>query len=130
MKKIATECVSWRWHDDYAWALESIANFDALLCEKLHVGVVAVCRGVPFVALNYRSKVPDFCRSINWDKFCLSTENLDTDQVLDSIATLTQKRNGYSARLRQDVLKVRNRLLDAVPHTVAALRPVRDDVVN
>ena len=49
------------WHDDYAWALESIANFDALLCEKLHVGVVAACRGVPFVTLNYRSKVLDFC---------------------------------------------------------------------
>jgi polysaccharide pyruvyl transferase WcaK-like protein len=109
------------WHDDYAWALESIANFDVVLCEKLHVGVVAACRGVPFVALNYRSKVLDFCRSINWDKFCLSTENLDPEQVLENIATLTHRPYDYSARLRQDALKVRRRLFESMPRVVAAL---------
>jgi polysaccharide pyruvyl transferase WcaK-like protein len=114
-------CAIEPWHEDYARALESIAGFDIVLCEKLHVGVVAACRGVPFVALNYRSKVLDFCRSINWDKFCLSTEHLDPDQVLESIATIAHRPHDYSARLRQDVLGVRERLLESVPCVVAAL---------
>jgi polysaccharide pyruvyl transferase WcaK-like protein len=50
------------WHDDYQRALASVSRFDLMICEKLHVGVVAACRSVPFVALNYRSKVLDFCQ--------------------------------------------------------------------
>ncbi len=115
-------CAIEHWHEDYARALESIVDFDVVLCEKLHVGVVAACRGVPFVALNYRSKVLDFCRSIHWDKFCLSTENLDSDQVMESVATLAQRQTDYSTRLRQDALRVQERLLEAVPHAVAALK--------
>jgi polysaccharide pyruvyl transferase WcaK-like protein len=111
-----------RWHEDYATALESVQKFDLVLNEKLHVGVVAACRGVPFVALCYRSKVLDFCRSINWTKFCLSTEKLNPDLIVEQIGTLTAARNEYSDCLRQRVWSVRRRLLEAVPRTVSALR--------
>lgn len=92
-----------------------------ILSEKLHVGVVAACRYVPFVALNYRSKVMDFCRSIGWEKFCMSTENLDLDQIMELITTLTQDRNQYSKQLRESVSNARKRLVKAVPYTVSEL---------
>lgn len=109
------------WYDDYVRALESVEKFDMILSEKLHVGVVAACRYVPFVALNYRSKVMDFCRSIGWEKFCVSTEKLDPDQILELITTLTQARNHYSEQLREGVSNTRKRLVKAVPYTVSAL---------
>jgi polysaccharide pyruvyl transferase WcaK-like protein len=109
------------WYDDYARALDSVEKFDMILSEKLHVGVVAACRYVPFVALNYRSKVIDFCRSIGWEKFCVSTEKLDPDQILELITTLTQAQNHYSEQLREGVSNTRKRLVKAVPYTVSAL---------
>lgn len=118
------------WHDDFERALKSMANFDVVLCQKLHVGIVAACRGIPFVALNYRSKVLDFCRSIHWEKFCLSTENLDLDQVLERIATIARTPNRYSAQLKQNVLRVRERLLKSVPRVIAALESPRNDAAH
>lgn len=109
------------WHEDYARALRSVEKFDIVLSEKLHVGVVAACRGVPFVALNYRSKVMDFCRSIGWEKFCVSTENLEPDPILELIDMLAQVREGHADWLLQGVSRVRERLLAAVPRTVSAL---------
>lgn len=109
------------WHDDYAWALESIANFDVVLSEKLHVGVVAACRGVPFVALNYRSKVLDFCQSIGWEKFCVNTEHLESGHILDLITTLAQTRIEYCKQLSQNVTCTRERLLKAATRAGSAL---------
>lgn len=87
----------------------------------LHVGVVAACRQVPFVALNYRSEVMDFCQSIGWERFCVSTENLDPDQILDFIEVLADTRDEYSSQLQQGTMRVRERLLAAVQRTVSAL---------
>lgn len=109
------------WHGDYAMALDAMERFDLVLCEKLHVGVVAACRAVPFVALGYRSKVLDFCRSIGWDEFCLSTEALDPEQVLALIATLADARDAHAERLARAAAAVRSRLLDSVPSAVSAL---------
>jgi len=109
------------WHEDHAGALESVGRFHVLVSEKLHVGVVAACRAVPFVALGYRSKVFDFCRSVGWERFCVSTERLDPDRVLELIATLANARDAYATRLRRGVAAVRARLLAAVPRAVAAL---------
>ena len=109
------------WHDDYARALESVEKFDMVLCEKLHVGVVAACKGIPFVVLNYRSKVMDFCRSINWEKFCVNTENLESGHILELIATLARVPDEYSKRLQQNVNRVKKRLLGAVPRIISAL---------
>jgi polysaccharide pyruvyl transferase WcaK-like protein len=113
------------WHADYRRALESMEKFDIVLCEKLHVGVVAACKGVPFVALNYRSKVMDFCRSIGWERFCISTEDLEPEEILDPIAALARARDDHSDRLLKGVFGARERLFEAVPNMVAALSKVR-----
>ena len=109
------------WHDNYTWALESIEKFDVVLCEKLHVGVVAACRSVPFVALNYRSKVLDFCQSIGWEKFCVNTDYLESGHILELIATLAKARSEYSKKLSQNVTCTRLRLLEAIPRAASAL---------
>lgn len=109
------------WHENYATALESVETFDVVLSEKLHVGIVAACRGTPFVALNYRSKVMDFCRSIGWENYCVSTENLEPDRIVQLITMLGQARDEQADRLQQGVSRARERLLDAVPRTISAL---------
>ena len=106
------------WHDDYSRALQSIKKFDVVLCEKLHIGVTAACQGIPFVPLNYRSKVMDFCRSIDWEEFCVTTKNPDPDQILEKINSLVRVRKYYSNRLHQSVLSMRDLLLEAVPLVV------------
>ena len=83
--------------------------------------MVSACRGIPFVALNYRSKVMDFCQSISWEEFCLNTDNLKSNQILESIMTLAKARKEYSKCLQLRVYEVRERLLKAVPSTVTAL---------
>jgi polysaccharide pyruvyl transferase WcaK-like protein len=109
------------WHEDFAGALASVSKFDVMLSEKLHVGVVAACRAVPFVALNYRSKVLDFCRSVGWERFCVSTDNPDPDEILELIASLAGARDAHSAKLAQGVSATRARLLGALRRAVSAL---------
>jgi polysaccharide pyruvyl transferase WcaK-like protein len=109
------------WHDDYNRALTSVKNFDVVIAEKLHVAVLAACKGVPFIAINYRSKVRDFCRSIGWEQFCVDTEHLEPDKILSLIDTLVQCREKHCHELRQKVSGARERLLKAVPHVISAL---------
>jgi polysaccharide pyruvyl transferase WcaK-like protein len=109
------------WHENYQRALDSVAQFDVLLCEKLHVGVVAACRGVPFVALNYRSKVRDFCRSIGWEDFCVGLEDLTPDRLSAIVNSLIQTRDQHSIRLQTNVLETRGRLVAAARRAEAAL---------
>ena len=106
---------------NYQRALESVAQFDVVLCEKLHVGVVAACRGVPFVALKYRSKVLDFCRSIGWEDFCVGLEDLTPDRLSAHVNSLIGTRDQHSTRLQKSVLETRARLVAAVRPTEAAL---------
>ncbi len=118
--RTSVACIE-HWHDNYGRALESIEKFDIVLSEKLHVAVAAACEGVPFVALCYRSKVLDFCRTIGWDEFCLSTEHLQPDHILELIAVLARARDKYSDRLQERVVKTRQRLLESVPLVIFAL---------
>jgi polysaccharide pyruvyl transferase WcaK-like protein len=109
------------WHENYQRALDSVGQFDVVLCEKLHVGVVAACRGVPFVALKYRSKVLDFCRSIGWEDFCVGIEDLTPDRLSALVNSLIETRDQNSMRLQKSISETRARLLAAVPRTEAAL---------
>ncbi len=111
-----------RWHDDYNKALEEMKKFDLMVCEKLHVGVVAACRNVPFIALNYRDKVLDFCRSINWEQFSVSTEGLNPSQVCERVDLIASKRAAYVSELNDSVRAVRARLVGALPRATAALQ--------
>ncbi len=100
------------WHDDYLFALESVEKFDIVLSEKLHVAIVAACRGVPFIALNYRSKILDFCRSVNWEKFSVNTENVDIDQVFELIEILSKDTEDYSRKLINNVMQTKKKLIE------------------
>jgi len=109
------------WYDDYAKALNSINKFDFIICEKLHMGIVAACRAVPFIALNYRSKVLDFCRSIKWEKFCISTENLRSEPILEFMSEFKKSQKEYSQLLNSNVLEIKNRLQEPIPKVISAL---------
>jgi polysaccharide pyruvyl transferase WcaK-like protein len=109
------------WHGNFTRALEAVDKFDLVLCEKLHIGVVAACRAVPFVALNYRSKVLDFCRSINWQRFCVTTANLERDCLLDLVGILAQESTTFSNRLSRAAGRVRDRLLQFAPRVEQTL---------
>jgi len=113
------------WHENYQRALDSVARFDVVLCEKLHVGVVAACRGVPFVALNYRSKVLDFCRSIGWEDFCVGLEDLTPDRLRALIVSLAETRNEHSMRLQNCVLATRERMVRSARRAAEALSIVK-----
>ena len=110
------------WHDDFQTALASMAKFDLVLSEKLHVGVIAACHGVPFVALNYRSKVLDFCSSIGWEAFCLETDRLEAEQIMEKIAILAGDREQCADRLHRAVSQVKRQLIEAIPRAVSALQ--------
>jgi polysaccharide pyruvyl transferase WcaK-like protein len=111
------------WHDDYNRALESMKKFDVVLAEKLHVAVIAACRCVPFVALNYRSKVLDFCRTVDWDQFCLSSDGITDEVMVAAVENLAQASEDHVSRLRDSVASAKQRLLSAVPELLAALQP-------
>ncbi|MEO7685204.1 MAG: polysaccharide pyruvyl transferase family protein [Gemmatimonadaceae bacterium] len=110
------------WHDDYLRALNSVEKFDLMICEKPHAGVVAACRAVPFVALNYRSKGMDFCLSIGWEEFCIETSRLTPEAIIHSIAKLGATQDDYALHLLDGVEQCKKRLMDAIPRSVAALR--------
>jgi polysaccharide pyruvyl transferase WcaK-like protein len=103
------------WHDDFERALEAVGSFDVVLSEKLHVAVVAACKAVPFVALSYRSKITDFCRSVDWEEFSVGLRNLESSAIVDLIDRLSARRDWYSEKLQESVAQTRARLLAAVP---------------
>ena len=109
------------WHDDWGRALDEVDEYDLVLAEKLHVAVVAACRGVPFVALGYRSKVTDFCRSLAWDEYMLRTDLLTSEEIVGRLEGLAEDVPGYSVRLQGSVRRVRKRLEGGVRRVVRVL---------
>ena len=114
------------WHDDWRRALAEVDSYDLILAEKLHIGVVAACRGVPFVALSYRSKVSDFCRSLSWDRYWLQTDRLNPEDIVERLKDLATDVSRSSLRLQKSAQSVKGRLERAVPRVLKALGAGRE----
>ena len=64
----------------------------------------------------------DFCRSIDWEPFSVSTEGLNPSQVCERVDLLASKRTAYVDELNRSVRAVRDRLTAAVPRAAALLK--------
>ena len=65
-----------------------VRQFDVIVTLKLHAAVLAAVAGTPFVPLEYRPKVRDFCESIGWVDHLMRTDEFTGERVERAVRAL------------------------------------------
>lgn len=79
---------------------------------KLHVGILAATNNVPFIAIEYATKVRDFCRSIGWERFCLRPSDKLAKHISDAVDEMVANLTGHAQELDRRSAKLRSEFLD------------------
>lgn len=97
-------------------ALAAIAASDIFLGEKLHACAMAAVAGTPFIAYEYQPKVRDFAESVGMGSWVVSTRDREPEGLRARINTLALQRQVVADRLRRQVTRRRQDILDAAAH--------------
>jgi polysaccharide pyruvyl transferase WcaK-like protein len=99
-----------------------VRRFDVIVTLKLHAAILAAVAGTPFVPLEYRPKVRDFCESIGWVDHLMRTDDFTGQRVeravralyddlpaaraalSDRVGSLAAEFHRYAAELREMLL--------------------------
>lgn len=81
--------------------MECLRACDLFIGEKLHSVVLALCANTPSLMLAYRPKCLDFMLSMDLDRFCVRTDRLSLDGIVDLIEELAQHIESYQLRISQ-----------------------------
>jgi hypothetical protein len=65
-----------------------VRRFDVIVTLKLHAAVLAAVAGTPFIPLEYRPKVRDFCDSIGWGEHAMRTDDFSGERVERAVRSL------------------------------------------
>lgn len=68
-------------HSDIDEYLKVAEGLDALISYKLHAAILAMCRSVPVVSVEYQPKCLDFMRSMGLDMYNLRADALTADNL-------------------------------------------------
>ncbi len=79
--------------------LRRVEKLDLLVALKLHAGILAAAANVPFVSLEYQPKCRDFASSIGWKEFCIRTDALFPDKLIEAVSALIPQLETKSAEL-------------------------------
>jgi polysaccharide pyruvyl transferase WcaK-like protein len=90
-----------------AMALASTSRLVVAL--RLHAAVFAAACGVPAVLLAYSAKHADFARSVGLTGYCLSTNELTAEQLVQAVCNLEKERVQISERIWNAVCAYRER---------------------
>jgi polysaccharide pyruvyl transferase WcaK-like protein len=80
-----------------------VRRFDVIVTLKLHAAVLAAVAGTPFVPLEYRPKVRDFCESIGWADHLMRTDDFTGERVARAVCSLYDDLPAARAGLRDRV---------------------------
>lgn len=87
-------------HDPGAY-MDQVSKMEVFLGVKLHAVVLAMCAGVPSIAMEYRPKCRDFMASVGAEKFVIRTDQLTPETLIEATSTLMCS-NDRNARLFLD----------------------------
>ena len=85
----------------------SIAECDVLVGQRLHSVVLAAAVAVPAVAIDYRPKCRDFQLSIDREDWTVSTTDITTALMLDTVNAHHQQRPYHAERIQVAVARAK-----------------------
>ncbi len=90
------------------------SSFDAVVCSRLHVGILAACGGVPSVAIAYqRTKTFGIAQMMGQDEYVVDLADIDPEALTQTVERLWQHREQLSKRLLEETLpRLRAQLSD------------------
>lgn len=65
--------------------LKVVSQCDLLISIKLHAAILAMCRSIPVVSIEYQPKCRDFMLSMELEQYNIRTDKLDTDILLNLV---------------------------------------------
>ncbi len=93
-------------------AIEFIKNYDLFMGEKLHAVIAAHSSYTPALIFEYRPKCLDYALSVGMEKYCISTNEVSMDRVID-----------LAEKLYKNSENIRNQIWEKV----SILNQVRED---
>jgi hypothetical protein len=90
--------------------IDSIAECDVLVGQRLHSTVLAAAAAVPALAIDYRPKCRDFQLSINRGEWTISTLDITAASVVDAVSALHERRDYHADQIHMQVLRARSKL--------------------
>lgn len=103
--------------------IDRLAEFDAMVSMRLHAAILAVCSGVPTLAVAYEYKSTEVWSQLGQDEFTLDLETLDGAELASVAASLLDRCARTRADLTLRVASLRYdalRLGDALPDVPVA----------
>lgn len=106
-------------YTDRVGAIRLLAESGLVVSERLHGAVVAAAVGTPFVALEYRPKVRDFCLSVGMGDYVLPTDRMSDlpsmfEQLVSDTASAAATMDSHVAEYRRRLRSAGDRILDSV----------------
>lgn len=74
-------------------ALKIYASLDLLLGMRMHSNILAAIQGIPFIAIGYEHKTEGIAKQLVMEKYCIKSENVDTDNLYRLFLDAYRNRN-------------------------------------
>lgn len=91
---------------------ETVRRMSLFIGIKLHANALAMCTNVPTLMIEYRPKCLEFASTLGVQEFCVRSDSLDVDQMLERVATLRTRGPAVAAQMHEQAQVIRNRILD------------------
>jgi polysaccharide pyruvyl transferase WcaK-like protein len=77
------------WAPDPRRVIDLLDRMELVISERLHGGILAAARGVPFLQLGYKPKVHDFAESVGAQDYVVDPLALDAEDLVSRVEALT-----------------------------------------
>lgn len=99
------------YYNDYEGYLDAVKDLTVFVGMKLHSVVLAVCKYVPSIMIEYRPKCLDFMRSIQQDDLSFRSDRFRAGPVLEIISDLSRRHDERVRHLFKSIGTVKERQL-------------------
>ena len=93
--------------------LAHLGGFDAMVSTRLHGAILAVCAGVPTLAVAYEYKTAEVWSQLGLESFFEDIEDLADDSLAVAVGRLLDRHDEVSATLAREVPRLRAGALEA-----------------
>lgn len=101
--------------------IERLAEHDAVVATRMHVGILALCAGVPVLPIAYEFKTSELFRALGWGELTQNIEELTPEGLESAFRHLLAMAPSLAAQIRSRVEALRESAFSAGPAVRAAL---------
>jgi len=90
--------------------LDELASFDVVVATRMHVAILALCKGVPVLPIAYEFKTTELFESLGLGELLSQIESVDTPGLIAKMRLALDERSSIAARINAGVKQLREQL--------------------